>query len=252
MRSPAIVAAASPSGSTIVTCAPAPRAAAASIAVAARHQRASPRKRSAGAASSAAVGTKQSTRLPALTGAMSRLVGLHTPPSTYSRSPIRTGRKTPGTAHEAATASATPAAGAPGLPKTTRRPSCRSTAATSNRPSNRAPHRAMRARSASRAMRPSGTRPRSTERTRAPAGEPTRRAAAAGNPTPRVTRPRRGRGRHSAPTEGPETAVLPDLPGGSSGRPATSLAATMEPAEVPTKHRVSRKSMPLRAEAPAR
>ena len=54
-----------------------------------------------------AVGSRHSTWVSRRAGAASRLVALHTPPSTYSRSPIRTRAKTQGIAHEAVTASAT-------------------------------------------------------------------------------------------------------------------------------------------------
>ena len=74
---------------------------------------------------------------------------LQTPPSTYSRPPISTGSNIQGTVHDAATAPATVAAGAPGLPNTTRRPERRSTAVTRSRPSNRAPEAATRSRSPS-------------------------------------------------------------------------------------------------------
>ena len=70
-------------------------------------------------------------------GAASRLVIDHTPPSTYSRPSIVTGVKIHGTAQDAATASRTSAGGEPGLPKMTRRPLARSTAATRSRPSKR-------------------------------------------------------------------------------------------------------------------
>src|SRR5207302_1010396 len=52
-----------------------------------------------------------------------------------------TGSNTPGIAHEAHTASATLEAGAPGVPKTTRRPLSSCTVATWRRPSQRAPLR---------------------------------------------------------------------------------------------------------------
>src|SRR6201995_1452529 len=82
-----------------------------------------------------AVGLRHSTWVSRPAGAASRLVGLQTPPSTYSRSPMRTGATSHGTVHEASTASATDAAGAPGLPNTTRRPLARATAGNRRRPS---------------------------------------------------------------------------------------------------------------------
>src|SRR5205823_5190781 len=69
-----------------------------------------------------AVGFRHSTSAPRPAGATSMLVPLHTPPSTYSRPSISTGANSHGTVHDAATASATVAAGARGLPNTTRRP----------------------------------------------------------------------------------------------------------------------------------
>src|ERR1700744_3705925 len=82
-----------------------------------------------------AVGFRHRTWVSRPAGAASRLVGLHTPPSTYSPPPMLTGANSHGTGHEASTASATVAAGAPGLPKTPRRPFARSTAVTRRRPS---------------------------------------------------------------------------------------------------------------------
>src|SRR5690348_10616192 len=82
-----------------------------------------------------AVGLRHSTWVSRPAGAASRLVGLHTPPSTYSRPPILTGANSHGTVQDASTASPTVATGAPGLPNTTRRPLARSTAVTRKRPS---------------------------------------------------------------------------------------------------------------------
>src|SRR4051812_41363184 len=65
-----------------------------------------------------AVGLRQRTWVPRPTGVASRLVGLQTPPSTYSRPPIRMGANTPGIEQEARTAWPTLARGAPGAPKT--------------------------------------------------------------------------------------------------------------------------------------
>src|SRR6202012_550349 len=88
-----------------------------------------------------AVGFRQSTWVSRPAGAASRLVGLQTPPSTYSRLPILPGANSHGTVHEGSTAAAPVAGGAPGLPNTTRRPLARSTAVTRRRPSKRAPDR---------------------------------------------------------------------------------------------------------------
>ena len=50
---------------------------------------------------STTVGTRLAREEPRPAGAASRFVGLQTPPSTYSRPPIRTGAKIPGTAQDA-------------------------------------------------------------------------------------------------------------------------------------------------------
>src|ERR1700761_6866333 len=85
-----------------------------------------------------AVGFRHNTCVSRPAGAASRLVGLQTPPATYSRPPIVIGATSHGTVHDATTASATVASGAPGRPNTTRRPELRSTATIRSRPSNRA------------------------------------------------------------------------------------------------------------------
>src|SRR6202000_2400120 len=54
-----------------------------------------------------AVGLRHSTCVSRPAGAASRLVGLQTPPSTYSRPPIVTGANSHGTVQDAWTASAT-------------------------------------------------------------------------------------------------------------------------------------------------
>ena len=159
-----------PSGATISTFAPRRRAAAASTEVASRQPAASPRNASAGLLPMAAVGTRQSTRSPFPARARSRFVGLHTPPSTYSRSPITTGANSPGTAHEAATASATLASGAPSSPNTTRLPEPRSTATSRSRPSKRGPSASTRERRSLSTMRPRGTRASTAARASAPPG----------------------------------------------------------------------------------
>src|SRR5436305_12799004 len=89
-----------------------------------------------------AVGLRHSTSAPRPAGAASRFVPLQTPPSTYSWPLICTGANSHGTLHDAATASATVAAGALGLPNTARLPEARSTAVIRRRPSNRAPEAA--------------------------------------------------------------------------------------------------------------
>src|ERR1700735_2833799 len=84
-----------------------------------------------------AVGFRHSTWVSRPAGAASRLVGLQTPPSTYSRPPIWTGANSHGTVHDASTASATVAAGAPGLPNTTLRPERRATGGARRPPAER-------------------------------------------------------------------------------------------------------------------
>ena len=106
------------SGPIVRTVAPRARSASVSAAAAERENVRSARPRPWG---SDAVGFRHSTSLPRRAGAASRFVGLHTPPSTYSRSPICTGAKMPGTEHDASTACPTVAVGASGAPKTTRR-----------------------------------------------------------------------------------------------------------------------------------
>ena len=92
---------------------------------------------------------------------------------------MRTGANSQGTVHEASTASATVAVGAPGLPNTTRRPEPRSTAVTRRRPSKRAAERSTWARNWLSVSGGRG-RPRSSSaRTRAPPGAAMPRASGA-------------------------------------------------------------------------
>ena len=174
---------------------------------------------------------------------------LQTPPSTYSRSPIRTGAKTHGIAHDAVTASATLARGAPGAPKTTRRPVRRSTQHTRRRPSKRAPERstlvvqaAERAPGARRAREQGRAHQRAAGRRERGGHGRQRRAWPPSPSAPRVrTRPRR------RPSASGGVAALPTRPrrgGRRSGLPAARRAATIEPAEVPTKDSTPRKSTP--------
>src|SRR4051794_41699975 len=113
----------SASGTIVWTVAPRERRASASARAAALVN-----ARSGGRPPPAAVGIRHSTRLPRPAGAASRFVGLHTPPSTYSRPAIVTGSKRPGTAQDARTAWATVARGVPGRPNIMRRPLRRATA----------------------------------------------------------------------------------------------------------------------------
>ena len=125
------------SGTIVVTVAPRPRRADVS------RPMASDVAVRSGVSAAPAVGTSASTREPLPLGTASRLVGLQTPPSTYSRSPICTGANSHGTEQEASTASATVARGASGAPNMTRLPLERSTAEIRSRPSKRAPRASM-------------------------------------------------------------------------------------------------------------
>ena len=155
------------SGATVRTSAPRRRRISVSARVVARVKpRIAPSR--SNASRGVAVGSRQSTALPRRTGAASRFAALQTPPSTYVRPPISTGRNIHGTAHEASTASTTSASGAPGAPNTTRRPLARSTAVTRSRPSKRAPRPVERLAQA-----------RDLARRRAPRAQQARRAAAA-------------------------------------------------------------------------
>src|SRR6266498_1948772 len=90
--------------------------------------------------------------------------------SLHDALPMRTGAKTHGIAHEAVTASATEAAGAPGAPKTTRRPERLSTQHTRSRPSNRTPSDSISP-CRRESVRPlSGARVSSADRAKAPPG----------------------------------------------------------------------------------
>jgi len=192
-----------------------------------------------------AVGFRHSTCVSRPAGAASRLVGLHTPPSTYSRPPIVTGANSQGTVHEAATASGTLARGDPGLPNTTRRPLRRSTAATRNRPSKRGARRSMlrcrsrsvwlgrgrrRSRTARATAPPGAASPRASGAKVAAAARPqapARRAAA----SPAAANPSTGR----APLDGAISSSASNEDGRRGDCPATRCAATIEPADVPTK-----------------
>ncbi len=217
----------------------------------------------------AAVGLRHRTSIPRRAGVASRLVGLHTPPSTYSRPSIVTGSNTHGIEHEASTACATLASGEPGAPNTTRLPLRRSTAAIRSRPSKLAPDC-----STSRASPPSERLPRGTAasaaaRATAPPGAvPASANGAKGaaalmpiRPTAEASGPRSSSS--GAPTGIPWGAPFasPALEphsfaarasGPESGsRPAARNAATIEPADVPTKYSQSRKSMPVARPAPS-
>jgi len=101
-----MAAAESASGPTTSTVAPRPRRAIASTAAAERDTRRKTPMMSP-LPGRLAVGFRHSTRVPRPAGAASMLVGLQTPPSTYSRPPIRAGANSHGTVHEATTAWAT-------------------------------------------------------------------------------------------------------------------------------------------------
>ena len=191
-------------------------------------------------------------------GTASRFVGLQTPPSTYSRSPISTGANSHGTAQEASTAWATVARGASGAPKITRRPLARSTAAIRRRPSKRAPSASMWSPRSPSVRSGRGDVRSTAARASRPAGAVA--AIASGASGVAAARPARAAPRATAPS----AVALRGSPGGSirsgiaaarahswaarspaSGRrPAASVAATIEPAEVPSRYSQSRKSSP--------
>jgi hypothetical protein len=244
------------SGATISTLAPRRRAAAASTDVASLQPVASPRIASDGPVPIAAVGSRHSTRSPRPARARSRFVGLQTPPSTYSRSPIATGANRPGTAHEAATASATLASGAPSSPNTTRRPEPRSTATRRSRPSKRTPDAFTRERRSASSMRPLGTRASSAARASAPPGLAAVSAgAASGEKAPSDTRLARSSAARSVPerrsgsTSASQRTVSSPRRGSS---PPPRRAATIEPADVPISCFARRKSSPVALCAPPR
>src|SRR3954471_5627999 len=207
------------------------------------------------APASEAVGLRQSTCVPRATGVASRFVGLHTPPSTYSRSAIRTGANTPGIEHDASTAWLTRVRGAPGATKMTRRPLRRSTAAIRRRPSKRAPVSSTRRPSPGIERRVRGTARSAVARATAPAGVAEARASgASGVATARPTRPsavETGPRRPSSSAAAAQSRAARASAPESGGRPAARKAATIEPAEVPTKYSHSRKSMPAVVPAPS-
>ena len=155
---------------------------------------------------------------------------------------MRTGSNTPGIAHDACTASDTDGCGSPGAPNTTRRPLSSSTAAMRRRPSQRTPACSTMRPSSASERRPAGTRRSAARRSSAPpraveakASEASGAAAASASSAaaPNAWRSARrallvlvGRDVASAGASAPRRA-----PG---ARPATSDAATIEPADVPT------------------
>ncbi len=180
---------------------------------------------------------------------------------------MSTGEKTPGTEQEAATASATAAAGAPGAPKTTRRPLERSTHTTRSRPSKRVPRRAIWPLRSSSDRRPVGTRASMAARRKAPAGAPAARARGATGASGAAAREAKRPSRAALESELAEPGACDG--GGSGGResvavgapvragrrgcwPAARFALTMAPAEVPTKAPAWVKSNPVASSIPAR
>ena len=166
---------------------------------------------------------------------------------------MRTGMKTAGIAHDAATACPTDAEGARRLPNTTRRPVAASTVHTRRRPSNVAPQRSTSPPKAAIERRPSGRARRASARI----GAPTRAATA---PTPtrtfgtcRASRSgsENGDGAPSGSSTGRMGLASAD-PGRRGERPATRLAATIDPALVPTNRRQRRRSAPVASSYPAR
>ena len=218
----------------------------------------------------AAVGLRHRTSIPRRAGVASRFVGLHTPPSTYSRPSIVTGLNTHGIEHDASTACATLASGEPGAPNTTRLPLRRSTAAIRSRPSKLAPDcstsrasppserlpRGTAASAAARATAPPGAVPASASGAKGAAAVLPIRPTADGQRAPFVGAGRGARGSLRA-RRWPRRPWSPTpsrrAPRGPSParRPAARNAATIEPAEVPTKYSQSRKSMPVARPAPS-
>ena len=189
-------------------------------------------------------GTARASSRPA--GAASRFVTLHTPPSTYSRPPIVTGSNTHGIEHEATTAS--PTLGGRRARRAEHDPAAacaRSTAQTRRRPSNRAPQPSTRAREAVRATaaRSACARARPRARARRPGAERQRRRRRRAPSRPRRAAP--GRAARRAPPRPrhrprPRRRRAPEPPpahprpaAAASGRPP-GVAATIDPAEVPT------------------
>ncbi len=143
--------------------------------------------------------------------------------------------------HDAVTASATLASGAPGAPKTTRLPLALSTQQIRSRPSKRAPERATSAWSPSSRLPELGARASSAERASAPPGAP--RAMAAGARGAVAAQPQRAALRASrqlapcAPgssasggAAGAPTSSAPPSRGRHGDRPAASVA--VHPAQV--------------------
>ena len=210
-------------------------------------------------------GTARACRGPA--GATSRLVGLQTPPSTYSRPPIATGANSHGTVHDASTASATrgvrraraaehDAAAAAAVDG--RRP------AAGRRTARLEPLDARARRPASVSRRARGGRREHRRAARARRRAPPSPSASGANVAPARHRPAlrpRARPRESRrrrrPVRGPRRrsearASAPTVGGPARARwPATRCAATIDPAEVPTKYSQSRRSKPVPSSIPA-
>src|SRR3954469_17151531 len=215
----------------------------------------------------AAVGLRHRTSIPRRAGVASRFVGLHTPPSTYSRPSIVTGLNTHGIEHDASTACATLAPGEPGAPNTTRLPLRRSTAAMRSRPSKLAPDCSISRASPPSERLPRGTAASAAARATAPPGAVP--ASASGAKGAAAVMPIRPTAEASGPrSSGAPAGIPPGAPlaspalephslaarasGPESGsRPAARNAATIEPADVPTKYSQSRKSMPVARPAPS-
>ena len=194
------------------------------------------------------VGFRHSTRAPRSTGPRPcssgstrrrrRRCGRRSRPGGTSRG-SRTTPRPPG---------ATVACGASGAPNITRRPLSSSTAAISRRPSNVTPLLSTwRPRSASE-WRPGGTRPSASRRTERAAAR-RRRAAARARAVRRPRRRRAGPLRPPAAVRRRCRRSPSPAPSGAAGRsprrergvrPAASVAATIDPADVPTNVPASR------------
>ena len=209
-----------------------------------------------------AVGFRHSTWVSRPAGAASRLVGLQTPPSTYSRPPISTGANSHG--HRARGLDRLGDGrrrARRGLPNTTRRPVRRSTAATRRRPSKRAPEpldpARRRSRSSWRAGQPAQQRRAHHRAAGRGEAERQRRERGAGGHRPRAGAPgrvqrRRGQARRPARGRPRRRRARCSIDDGRRGDwPAARCAATIEPAEVPTKYSHSRRSKPVASSIPA-
>src|SRR5207248_7059003 len=196
----------------------------------------------------------------------STLVGECAPPSTNSTPPIVTGSKKLGIAHDAATASATGAGGAPGRPNTTRLPSRRRTAVSHKFRSGQSDPNNGRNAAATRSVgiAPAGSAPASITPGRfIQNGRSAARMSSDGDAMRGRPRRRVGPvGKRAGPSPIPARAAS-SAPSGDTGspveraarsrgeNPARSSAPTTEPADVPTITSASRGSQPVAVHRPS-